>query len=119
MATARILDSHLRLKSARVPKINLPVQAQYQSLYAAPAQFPIPPQTEASEQAPPGVEPEPSSEPTLLRQVVPLAQPVAEPEELHAPEINAQDIAAAGGIAGTLSCIYCDHPRCRDCLANS
>jgi len=32
---------------------------------------------------------------------------VAEPEELHAPEINAQQIAAAVGIAGNVICIYC------------
>ncbi|KAL0043274.1 hypothetical protein WJX79_000069 [Trebouxia sp. C0005] len=77
-------------------------QAQYQALYAAPAQFPISLQTEASEQPAPGVGLEPSSEPTaeLVRQVVPIAQPVAEPEELHAPEINAQQVAAAIGIAG-------------------
>jgi len=88
----------------------LPVQAQYQALYAAPAQFSIPPQTEASEQPPPGVEPEPSSEPSseLVRQVVPLPQPVAEAEELHAPEINEQQIAAAVGIAGNIICIYCE-----------
>jgi len=87
----------------------LPVQAQYQALYAAPAQLPIPAHTEASEQPPPGVETEPSGEPKpeLVRQVVPLAQPVAEPEELHAPEIDAQQVAAAIGIAGTHIRMYC------------
>ncbi len=86
------------------PNPNLPVQAQYQALYPAPAQFPVSPQIETSEQPPPGVEPEPSSEPTseLVRQVVQLAQPVAQPEELHAPEIDAQQVAAAVGITGKI-----------------
>ncbi|KAL0041127.1 hypothetical protein WJX77_005756 [Trebouxia sp. C0004] len=81
-----------------------PHQAHYHALYPAPAQTPISAQTEASEQPPPGVEPEPSCEPTpeLVRQGVPLAQPLAEPEMLHAPEINAQQVAAAIGIAGSL-----------------
>lgn len=92
---------------ALVPKRKLYVQAQHQALFAAPAQFPILPQPEASEQPPPGVEPEPSSAPApeLVKQVVPLAQPVAEAEELHAPEINAQRVAAAIGITGKIRCL--------------
>ena len=85
----------------------LSVQSQYQALYAAPAQPPLLAQTEASEQPPPGVEPDPSIEPTpeLVKQVVPLAQPVAEPGELHAPEIDAQQVAAAVGVAGKITCV--------------
>lgn len=71
---------------------------------------------EGSEQLPPGVEPAPDSNPTaeVVRQVVPLPQPAAEPE-LHAPEISLQQVAAAVDTTGDpLHMLYNRIYHCRD-----